>query len=136
MILVDSNVILDAFEPGAIWHDWSSQALIRAAGDEPFINPIVAAEVGVRVRSEEELADALGRLALPVVEMTLRCSWLAGRAHLEWIRNGGRRGALLSDIIIGAHAVAEKASVLTRDPRRFRTYFPELELMTPESGDA
>ena len=135
MILVDSNVVLDVLEPGSPWREWSQGAFASALDRSMFVNPIVAAEVGTRFRSLEELDAALERLSLPVIEMSLHCAWLAGRAHLEWIRNGGRRGAMLADILIGAHAVSEGAAVLTRDPRRFRTYFPELELITPETTD-
>jgi predicted nucleic acid-binding protein len=41
---------------------------------------------------------------------------------------------VLPDFFIRAHAVAAGLSLLTRDPRRYRSYFPTLELITP--GDA
>ena len=40
---------------------------------------------------------------------------------------------MLSDFFIGAHAVIEGWSLLTRDPRLYRTYFPDLALITPAS---
>lgn len=135
MILIDSNVVLDALDIEAEWRPWSLEALTQTTDQFPFVNPIVVAEIGTRFRSLEELDAALRSLSLPVMDLSLRCSWLAGRAHLAWIRNGGRRGAMLADILIGAHALGVGASVLTRDPRRFRTYFPEVELITPELTD-
>jgi len=100
-----------------------------------FINAIVVAEIGSRFATLEDLDDALREISLPVVELSTHASWLAGRAYLEWVRNGGRRGALLPDLLIGAHASAEGATVLTRDSRRFRTYFPQLELIVPDIDD-
>ena len=133
MILVDSNIIIDTFEPGSDWFEWSTRVLGDLADDGLFIDSVVAAEIGSRFHTLSEFIEALEMLGLPVMNLPLQGSWLAGQAYLAWVRNGGRRGAILPDLLIGAHATAEGARVLTRDPRRFRTYFPELELITPET---
>jgi predicted nucleic acid-binding protein len=39
---------------------------------------------------------------------------------------------VLPDLFIGAHAQVEKLPLLTRDTRRYRSYFPTVELITPE----
>ena len=132
MILVDSNVVIDLIEPRSAWHEWSSAQVSDRIDRGLFINTIVVAEIGGRFGALEELADALAQISMPVIDLSVRACWLAGRAYLQWVRNGGRRGAILPDLLIGAHAVAESAAVLTRDPRRFRTCFPDLELITPE----
>lgn len=133
MILVDSNILIDAIEPDAEAHAWSTVQLSKAIfGGAAFINPIVVGEISPRFSAFADLVGVLETFAIPVRDITLEVSWRAGRAHLEWIRNGGRRGSLLPDLLIGAHAAVEGAQVLTRDPRRFRTYFPELDLILPE----
>ena len=133
MILVDANVVIDALEMGSEWHDWSVKQITRASASDAFITYIVAAEVGGRVDSQERLRRALDALALPIREMDLNAAYLAGKAYRQWIKNGGRRGVILTDLLIGAHAASVGASILTRDARRFRTYFPELDLITPET---
>ena len=38
---------------------------------------------------------------------------------------------VLVDFLIGAHAAVIGAPLLTRDARRYRQYFPTVELITP-----
>jgi predicted nucleic acid-binding protein len=40
---------------------------------------------------------------------------------------------VLPDFFIGAHAEVENLPLLTRDVRRYRTYFPTVALIAPES---
>ncbi len=44
---------------------------------------------------------------------------------------GGLRTGVLADFFIGAHAVVERLPLLTRDARRYQSYFPTIELITP-----
>jgi len=58
-------------------------------------------------------------------------AFLAGKVFLAYRRRGGRRSAPLPDFYIGAHAAVQGLRLLTRDPRRYRTYFPTVELLAP-----
>lgn len=132
MIFVDSNVAIDALNPASQFHQWSQDRLSDCVGEAIF-NHVVVAELAGRAESETELARMLDVLSIDVVPLDDRTAFRAGQAFKAFIRNGGRRGAMLPDLLIGAHAATLGATVLTRDPRRFRTYFPELELITPET---
>src|SRR2546429_431253 len=66
------------------------------------------------------------RLALPY-----RAAWPAARAFTAYRKRGGKRTAPLPDFFIGAHALVEGLTLLTRDARRYRTYFPRLRLIAP-----
>jgi predicted nucleic acid-binding protein len=133
VIFVDSNVILDVFDGTGEWAVWSTKMLGEHYRTSLFINHIIVAEVGTRFQGQAELETVLDLLGLAVLDFSMDASWMASKAHLKWIKNGGRRGAMLADILIGAHAVTQNATVMTRDPRRFKTYFPELNLITPET---
>ena len=133
MIFVDSNVAMDALDPDSPFHAWSQVRLADCNG-EAFFNHVVVAELAGRAESEAELARMLDVLAIKVEPLDDRAAFRAGQAFKAWIRNGGRRGAMLPDLLIGAHAATRDATVLTRDPRRFRTYFPEVQLITPDTA--
>ncbi len=60
-------------------------------------------------------------------------SYLAGTAHRAYRQRGGVFPSILADFLIGAHAQVLNLPILTRDARRYRTYFPEVELITPET---
>jgi predicted nucleic acid-binding protein len=132
MILVDSNVIMDALDLDATHHEWSARQLIDMRLEPLFINHVVVAELSARAASYDHLDKMLSDLELPIDPLDNAIAFRAGQAFADWIDNGGRRGALLPDFLIGAHADVRGARVLTRDPRRFRSYFPEVELITPE----
>ncbi len=135
MIFIDSNVAIDVLDPASPHHAWAQAQLENALDAGIFYNHIVVAELAARAISEDELGRMLDLLRIPIEPLNDRVAFRAGQVFKAWIRNGGRRGALLPDFVIGAHASVEGARVLTRDPRRFRTYFPELELILPEEGN-
>jgi hypothetical protein len=58
-------------------------------------------------------------------------AFLAARCFARYRRRGGARASPLPDFFIGAHAAVTGMSLLTRDPRRYRTYFPKLTLIAP-----
>jgi len=131
--LVDSNVLLDLVTDDPKWGHWSADALGQAADESTLaINPLIFAEVSIGFTTVEELEQLLppeefGRLALPY-----EAAFLAGKAFLSYRRRGGRRSAPLADFYIGAHAAVAGLRLLTRDPQRYRTYFPTVNLIAPE----
>jgi predicted nucleic acid-binding protein len=131
-VLVDSNVLLDVVAGHSEWTDWSSNALRRAAERMPLvINPVIYAEVSIRYSAIEELekalpADTFGREPIPY-----SAAFLAGKVYLTYRRRGGTRTSPLPDFFVGAHAAVAGYRLLTRDPTRYRTYFPAIPLITP-----
>jgi predicted nucleic acid-binding protein len=57
----------------------------------------------------------------------------AGKAFLRYRRRGGSRSSTLPDFDIGAHAAVAGWALLTRDPPRYRTYFPTVGLIAPQA---
>ncbi len=130
--LVDSNVILDVVTEDPEWLDWSASALaVQADRGRLVVNPVVYAEVAARFDRIEDLEAALppdyyDRQALP-----WEAAFLAGRSFVEYRRRGGLRRSPLPDFYIGAHALVAGLTLLTRDARRYRTYFPKLPIIAP-----
>jgi predicted nucleic acid-binding protein len=130
--LVDSNVILDVLTEDRDWVDWSSSMLAEAAGTGLLvINPIIYAEVSVRFERIEDLDEVFPveyyrRLPLP-----WEAGFLAGQCFVKYRRQGGSRWSPLPDFYIGAHAAVAGLTLLTRDARRYRAYFPSLRLVAP-----
>jgi hypothetical protein len=50
---------------------------------------------------------------------------------VQYRRRGGTRPAPLPDFYIGAHAAVAGYTLLTRDPLRYRHYFPKLKVVAP-----
>jgi predicted nucleic acid-binding protein len=132
--LVDSNVLLDIFTVDPRWYGWSSQevAAARDAGTL-VINPIVYAEVSVRFDRIEEFDEAIPAADFLREELPYPAGFLAGKAYLQYRKKGGTKRSPIADFYIGAHAAVCGYRLLTRDGVRYRTYFPRLELVTPQS---
>lgn len=132
--LVDSNVILDLLGPDPEWENWSVRQLsaITSAG-EAIINPVVYAEVSIRYVDEREFdQDILGRRFIRE-PLPWSAAFRAGKAHLDYRRRGGPQHRTLPDFLIGAHAEVRGLRLLTRDPRRYRTYFPDVDVIAPDT---
>jgi predicted nucleic acid-binding protein len=130
--LVDSNVILDVLTEDDEWGDWSADRLSEAAGAGMLvINPIIYAEVSVRFERIEELDEALPSHYYRRLPLPFEAGFLAGQCFMKYRRRGGDRRSPLPDFYIGAHAALAGLTLLTRDARRYRTYFPSLRVVAP-----
>ena len=130
--LVDSNVLLDIATNDAAWFDWSSQALESAANESPLaINAIIYAEVSIGFQRIEDLEAAIPSSLFRRDALPFEAAFLAGKAFLQYRRRGGGRATPLPDFYIGAHAAVADYRLLTRDPKRYQTYFPSVELIAP-----
>lgn len=131
-VLVDANVLLDVLTDDPQWYGWSATQLDAcAARSEICINPIVYAEVSVGFERIEELDEALRPELFTRLELPWEAGFLAGKAFLQYRRAKGSRSSPLPDFYIGAHAAIDGMVLLTRDAKRYRTYFPRLELICP-----
>jgi antitoxin PrlF len=79
----------------------------------------------------DELMALLAVAGIGLRAMTRQALFLAGKACERYRRGGGPRATLPPDLFTGAQAAAERLYLLTPDPRRRRTYFPSVELITP-----
>lgn len=134
MTVVDSNVLLDVLSADPRWLAWSIDALeALAPAGRLLINEAIYAELSVRMPSERELNRQIARLGVSFERSPQRALFLAGQTFRRYRSAGGTRTGVLPDLFIGAHAQVLGCPVLTRDVRRYRTYFPTVELITPES---
>jgi len=131
-VLVDANVLLDVLTDDPQWYDWSAAQLDAcAARGELCINSIIYAEVSVGFERIEELDAALPTNVFSRLELPWEAGFLAGKAFLQYRRARGSRSSPLPDFYIGAHAAIEGMVLLTRDAKRYRTYYPKLEVICP-----
>lgn len=131
-VLVDSNVILDVLTEDRRWFGWSSSRLAELAEQVTLVlNPIIYAEISIRFDRIEDLDDAVPADHFRREVLPWEAAFLAGKVFLQYRRRGGRRRSPRPDFYIGAHAAVHGLRLLTRDPRRFRTYFPTLAVIAP-----
>jgi predicted nucleic acid-binding protein len=129
--LVDSNVLLDVFTEDPRWVEWSETQLADALDRGPaLINPIVYAEISIRFERIEDLEAALPEELLRE-DLPWEAAYLAGKCFVDYRRRGGERRSPLPDFYIGAHAAVTGRALLTRDPGRYRSLLPALELISP-----
>ena len=132
-VLVDSCVLLDLFTDDPSWAEWSEATLEKySLTNSLFINSIVYTELSMGFEKVEELESALDMLNLKVLEMPREALFLTGKVYLQYRKNKGTKTSPLPDFFIGAHASVSQLDLITRDLNRYRTYFPNINLIHPE----
>ena len=138
MIFLDTNVLIYASDPGSAFHRWSVETIVRnVAGDGALINPVVLAEICVGEAKPEEAAQTLRAWGIEIVDLPAACAESCGRAYRAFraarkSTKGPAAPAMpLPDFFIGAHAELLRLPLATADVGRYRTYFPNVKLLTP-----
>lgn len=135
--MLDANVLLDIITADPVWLDWST-AQFRAAAKEAqvLLNPIIYAELAPAFDSQAALDRWLRPTIFNRVRLPFEAGYRAGQAFVAYRERGGAWRSPLPDFYIGAHAEFARYTLVTRDPARYRTYFPKLSLISPEEGKA
>ena len=130
MIVFDTNVIIDLLEVDAAWQQWSIGKLESA--EHPVVTMITLAETAGKFTDLATAQAGFWQLDIAILPLTDDAAFRAGQAFLRYRKAGGKREKILADFLIGAQASSLSAPLVTRDAAIYRTYFPELSLITPE----
>lgn len=132
--LVDTNVLIDVFHTPSAFTEWSTAQLAAARANGPLlINPLIFAEMAAGYATSEDLESALAPSLFRREELPWDAAFAAGHAFLQYRRSGGDRHSPLPDFYIGAHAMVRDYRLLSRDAAKYRTYFPLLSIISPET---
>ncbi len=132
MTLFDTNVLLDIATADPVWSSWSEGALRSATAQGlVLINPIIYAELAPAFATADDLDRWLAPSIFQKLPLPYAAGWIAAQAFMKYRRCGGTRTSPLPDFYIGAHAEVEGLTLVTRDPGRYRTYFPNVALILP-----
>ncbi len=133
-ILIDSNVILDIFTNDKNWCDWSIETLAEYSNDYSLcINPVIYSEISIGFDEIETLENAINTMHLKYLNIPKEALFLAGKVFLKYKKQKGLRLSTLPDFYIGAHAAVNKISLITRDKRKIKSYFPTVNIINPYS---
>jgi predicted nucleic acid-binding protein len=132
--LVDANVLLDLATDDPRWADWSLQQLEAAAAQGPLlINDVIYAELSVRFARIEQVDAFVADAGLQPEPLTRPALFLAGKDFKAYRGRGGSRTGVLPDFLIGAQAAVMGLPLLTRDAARYRSDFPTVRLILPDT---
>jgi predicted nucleic acid-binding protein len=135
MTFVDSNVLIDILSHDPAWSEWSFRMLSRCSASGPLlINETVYAEISVHIKSQAELDAIIDDLDVTMLRIPKPALFVAGKAYLNYRQAGGIRTGVLPDFFIGAHAQVTGLPILTRDARRYRSYFPDVDVIAPDEA--
>lgn len=137
-MLLDTNVVIYAFDPESPFFDWARNCMAKAvSGEGAFLNAISLAEICVGDESPATVAERIRSWGVGIVDVPAAAAELCARAYS--VHRSRRKAATgmeppavpLPDFFIGAHAQILNWPLATADEGRFRTYFPKVRLLTP-----
>jgi predicted nucleic acid-binding protein len=138
LILPDSNILIDVIEIDPKWADWSTEQLLAASdAGRVAINHVILAEVAPYSGGLEDFLVKLDVMNIDIEPLCSLSAFTAGMAFKAYRANRSQsdRKTILPDFLIGGHAQTLGATILTRDPRFYRAYFPTVPLIAPSKDE-
>lgn len=131
-VFVDTNVLIDILTDDQHWADWSLEHLEKYSDSGLVINPIVYSELCFGSPSTYFVDDIIRSFTLIYQEIPKKGLFKASKAFKLYKSRHGAKTFVLPDFFIGGHAETAKMAILTRDTKRYRTYFPDVRLICPK----
>lgn len=127
---IDSSVLLDVLlnDPQ---HAKSSEAALHAESPNGLvICEVVIAEIQP-VLGTASIHEFLSDWQIAFVPSSVESAALAGQMFRVYLERGGKRGRVVPDFLIAAHAQLHADGLLARDRGYYRDYFHALKLIEP-----
>ncbi len=139
MILMDTNVVIDARDPAQPAHAWAvNQIQAAVTGEGAGITTVTLAELCAGSPRPEDIALEIRKLGMEIFDLPSAVAMACGKAYRRYVvarRTSGGGNAPktpLPDFFIGAHAEVMGWKLATRDSERIAKYFPKVSLVTPK----
>ena len=127
---IDSSVLLDVLL-NAPQHAKASEAALHAASPNGLvICEVVVAEIQP-VLGAASIHEFLSDWQIAFVPSSVESAALAGQMFRSYRERGGKRGRVVPDFLIAAHAQLHADGLLARDRGYYRDYFHALKLIEP-----
>ena len=132
---IDTNILLDVFLPDEKFAAKSVE-LVKLAYDQGalIICEIVYAELVPQFKQRQWLDDTLDTLHISLSPLDANVAFTAGERWGQYRESGGKRQRIITDFLIGSHAVSKADRFLTRDRGFYQSYFPELQILSTVNG--
>jgi len=153
-IAIDTNILFDILLPDPNFKDSSLKLLKKYSSiDRLIISEIVFGELAVQFDKIDQVNRFLSDTNIHLILTSREGLWIASRAWKQYLINrdekiqcghcGNRelikcktcdavitsKQHILSDFLIGGHALVEGGKLLTRDRGFYRSYFTELDVI-------
>jgi hypothetical protein len=139
MILLDTNVLIYAFDPDSLLCEWARETIADAvAGKGAAINAVSVAEICVGDADPPTVADRVRSWGVEILDVPAAAAAVSAQAYRRYRDRRIKQSRKpvpdmpLPDFFIGAHAKIMNCEIATADRGRFDTYFPAVPLRTPE----
>lgn len=124
---VDTNILVDVFLSDARHGPQSLEALRDAYdGGAILVCDVVYAELVPAFEDQSVLDGALREIGARPSPIDTGIAYEAGMRWMRYRRAGGPRDRIITNFLIGTHAMVSADAFLTRDRGFYETYFPEL----------
>ena len=127
---VDTNILIDVFLPDPVFGEPSKEKLEQAFENGSLvINQIIYSELAPQFGAKNLLDQTLTSLGIQVLSIDTDSAFQAGMLWRKYRLAGGKKNRIISDFLIGAHALNCSDALLTRDRGFYKTYFSDLSVI-------
>lgn len=129
---VDTSVLLDVFAADPVFGPGSREMVRACLGEGRLVAcEIVWSEVAGVFPSPAAARAGLEALGAEFDALGVEAALAAGAAWKAYRARGGKRGRVVADFLVGAHALHQADRLLTRDRGLYRAYFRGLPILEP-----